>query len=724
MANLSAFLNFSIVLDNSITPAKVRFVDNSSYPNGLPINGLVEITQPDGVLATGAMFGTSGALSPILIEMRLDTRSQIQAGQWRVKYTVNSAGYDATILDRTFQLNYSEPAAYISPLLNLFLPQLRAQDGTIYTIEGLTLQNVTRSWQAVIEGVATVTAGNVLQFDMSSSGNYYDAMYNVSMSNIVNWTVNSNAWVTVRELITAQANYQIVPPPSLLSLLNDLNEFKATLDAEGCGCSDNDRANYSYAESLFSHILKRGCYGQTLGLDAYITELVKVLNGGVLPTHDNTEAVLAAYDWTSPCSGSGTTETMSNLGNGEGQVYASKLGANFRMRSLKQGAGITITQNGDEILITSANTGEANTGENVGTNGQGLYIGKNGTALQIRKIDSGAGISLSVGGGGELIITNSATGETNSGANVGTGAQVFKDKSGVNLRMRSLVQGSGITITQNADEIVFSATGGGGSGEVNAGENVGTGVGFYKGKSGLNLQFYKLLGSTSTGIKVTKLPGLSDDIEISGPGFTNIGSGDAEVYKNFDVGTNTHRLRKLKSGTNVGISIVGDDIVISSSGGGGGVDVTAPFIVYAFLISPTVVRVIFSEPVQITNANGCSVSSPTSNPIVSVSGTGSNTLDFTVTNAIQYGAVVQFGFNASLGNIRDLAASPNPMATLGSAYTVVNGIPVPNLDAIPGVVITSPIDDHVLKYSGGVIINGPAPGGGGGGGGSSEEGTL
>jgi hypothetical protein len=64
------------------------------------------------------------------------------------------------------------------------------------------------------------------------------------------------------------------------------------------------------------------------------------------------------------------------------------------------------------------------------------------------------------------------------------------------------------------------------------------------------------------------------------------------------------------------------------------------------------------------------------------------------------------------------------MATLGSAYTVVNGIPVPNLDAIPGVVITSPIDDHVLKYSGGVIINGPAPGGGGGGGGSSEEGTL
>jgi len=143
--------------------------------------------------------------------------------------------------------------------------------------------------------------------------------------------------------------------------------------------------------------------------------------------------------------------------------------------------------------------------------------------------------------------------------------------------------------------------------------------------------------------------------------------------------------------------------------------------VYAFLISPTVVRVIFSEPVQITNANGCSVSSPTSNPIVSVLGTGSNTLDFTVTNAIQYGVVVQFGFNASLGNIRDLAASPNPMATLGSAYTVVNGIPVPNLDAIPGVVITSPIDDHVLKYSGGVIINGPAPGGGGGG---ALEGVL
>lgn len=50
-----------------------------------------------------------------------------------------------------------------------------------------------------------------------------------------------------------------------------------------------------------------------------------------------------------------------------------------------------------------------------------------------------------------------------TGANVGTGANVFKDKSGSSIRLRSLVAGSNVTITEGADEITIAASGGGGS---------------------------------------------------------------------------------------------------------------------------------------------------------------------------------------------------------------------------------------------------------------------
>jgi hypothetical protein len=717
--DLSAYLNFSIVIDNSVSPAKVRFIDSSTYPGGIPINGLVEIIQPDGVLATGAVIGTSGSLSPIEIEMRLSASNQIQAGHWRVTYTVNSTGYDETILDRSFDLNYTEPAAAISPLLNVFSPLLRAQDGTNYTIEGFTLQSVVRSWQAVIAGVATVNGGNVLQFDMAYNLNYYDALYNVTMTNIAEWTITDTVWVSVRDTIQKAASYQVIPPPSLETLLNDLNEFKATLDNESCGCSDKDKAAYAYAESLYSHILKRGCYGQTLGLDAYVTELVKVLNGGVSPTHDNTEAVLTAYSWTTPCSGGGgTVETMANIGNGA-QVYQSKVGSEFRMRTLVQGTGITITQSGSEILFSVNQVGEANTGTNIGDTGQGLYIGKAAEVLQFRKITQGSGISLSINGSGAVVITNSAIGEANSGQNVGaTGAGVYKDKSGSILRFKKLKQGTNVSIVENADDIEISATAPAGSGEANAGQNVGSGVGIYKDKDGVNLRFYRVLGDTATGIRVTKLPNPSDDIAISGPGFQNVGTGE-NIYKDFDTLTNSHRLRKIKAGTNMSVSIVGDDIVLASTGGVGGTDVTAPSVIYSFLISPTVARIIFDENVAITDITGCSIGSPTNNPIVSVSGSGTNTLDFTVTNAIAYGATVFFSYNSGTGNIRDLAGTPNPLATITNLI-VDNTVPIPNIDAIPGVVLTSPSVGQTLVFDESLnLVNENGPAGSG-----SEEGTF
>ncbi|MHA2163346.1 MAG: hypothetical protein ACXABF_13075, partial [Candidatus Thorarchaeota archaeon] len=71
-------------------------------------------------------------------------------------------------------------------------------------------------------------------------------------------------------------------------------------------------------------------------------------------------------------------------------------------------------------------------------------------------------------------LPGAAGGETNLGANVGSGqGNVFRDKTGVTLNFKTLLQGSNITITDNADDITIAASGGGGGGPGFYGINVG-----------------------------------------------------------------------------------------------------------------------------------------------------------------------------------------------------------------------------------------------------------
>lgn len=61
------------------------------------------------------------------------------------------------------------------------------------------------------------------------------------------------------------------------------------------------------------------------------------------------------------------------------------------------------------------------------------------------------------------VTPGAGSGETNTGANVGTGeGEVFRDKTGVTLNFKKIQAGANITVTNNADEIVIAATGGGG----------------------------------------------------------------------------------------------------------------------------------------------------------------------------------------------------------------------------------------------------------------------
>jgi hypothetical protein len=63
-----------------------------------------------------------------------------------------------------------------------------------------------------------------------------------------------------------------------------------------------------------------------------------------------------------------------------------------------------------------------------------------------------------LGGGG------SSSGEANTASNLGAGTGLFAAKSGVDLQFKSLVAGSGVTLSNTSTTVTISATGGGGGG--------------------------------------------------------------------------------------------------------------------------------------------------------------------------------------------------------------------------------------------------------------------
>lgn len=97
--------------------------------------------------------------------------------------------------------------------------------------------------------------------------------------------------------------------------------------------------------------------------------------------------------------------------------------------------------------------------------------------------------------------TGSAAGEANTASNLGTGIGVFASKVGLDLQFKSLVAGTNISLLASSTEITIDAAS---AGEANTASNIGTGAGWFESKVGDDLRFKSLISSAPGTLTVTE----------------------------------------------------------------------------------------------------------------------------------------------------------------------------------------------------------------------------
>ena len=149
--------------------------------------------------------------------------------------------------------------------------------------------------------------------------------------------------------------------------------------------------------------------------------------------------------------GGGAVEFINNTGIGV-ELFKNKVGDTFFIKTLVGTGGIIITNSTDEVFING--TDLQIIGTNIGT-GSEVFKNKTGTnQLFFRTLQNGTGISITQDG---QEITISATGGAVVHSNLGSGKEVFKNETATIVNFRTLQNGSGIILEQTEQEIFIIA---------------------------------------------------------------------------------------------------------------------------------------------------------------------------------------------------------------------------------------------------------------------------
>lgn len=303
MATLLEFINYTVALDNSGATPIITITDDSSLPEGTVVTSYnVTIVQPDGIPVTTNLV-SGGSIVTKSIELRLANDGTLQNGTYITNAVVIATGYENTIKNKLFRLQYTKPTISLLPKIDVFTPNIKAYDNTDYNPLGLTFVSVERSFIGVIDSVSgtqqTLTADTQL-FDLGFDGSYYDAQYVVTLSSI--FKNNTIDGLSIIDKLDAIITFDAFTPSTLSQLLTGLNTLKK---------EDKFGNRYTKAVAIYEQIVAQGSVGYTVGLQEYVIQLENMIAGYSL-NRQHTNSVIPVYVFSNTASSSSAI----NLPNG------------------------------------------------------------------------------------------------------------------------------------------------------------------------------------------------------------------------------------------------------------------------------------------------------------------------------------------------------------------------------------------------------------------------
>lgn len=120
---------------------------------------------------------------------------------------------------------------------------------------------------------------------------------------------------------------------------------------------------------------------------------------------------------------------------------------------IEAGTGISVARTGQKVTITADSWFQFYS--NIG-GGAGIYAGTEDVNVRFKSLIAGSGISLTPGASSITISNTQTPGETNVGANLGAGYAWYTGKSGAALNFKTLLPGSGVRVAADANTLTVS----------------------------------------------------------------------------------------------------------------------------------------------------------------------------------------------------------------------------------------------------------------------------
>ena len=259
--------------------------------------------------------------------------------------------------------------------------------------------------------------------------------------------------------------------------------------------------------------------------------------------------------------GTGDVTGASNVGTGTGTVFRDEVLGTLNFKTLKEGSGITLTNNADDITINAASSGYTKINNLDGGDAKVLATNASNQAT-FKSLTAGTGITLQ-NNSKTVIISSSVTGGfTEMNSYPGGNAGILRSNSSGEAIFKSLTSGSGISLTNGTDSVTITCTGCG-TGESTTGSNIGTsGTGVFSALVGFDLQFKKLISST---LSITS-NSTNVILEAVGSSFTkinNLNGGDAKIIATNNSGQAT--FKTLTNGAGITITNGSKTLTIAST---------------------------------------------------------------------------------------------------------------------------------------------------------------